>query len=86
MRSHIGQRGEKGPFRLALHRHAMPAVGKLEKACFKMVQPFAFNGLEPGKGGVSAGGKGGVSARGKGGVCVCVQATRGKGGVSAGVA
>ena len=47
MRSHIGQRGEKGPFRLALHKHAMPAVGKLEKAYFKMVQPFAFNGLEP---------------------------------------
>ena len=50
MRSHIGQRGEKGPFRLALHKHAMPAVGKLEKAYFKMVRPFAFNGLEPGRG------------------------------------
>ena len=26
------------------------AVGKLEKAYFKMVRPFAFNGLEPGRG------------------------------------
>ena len=42
--------GEKGAFRLALHKHAMPAVGKLEKAYFKMVRPFAFNGLEPGRG------------------------------------